>query len=52
METKLELLRNYFYAIGIEAGYVSTNLVADVCYNYFPHWEVTGDDVVFLADNI
>lgn len=49
-DIRLHMLKLYFEAVGVE--HVSPNLVAEVCYDKFPFWNLTGDDIVYLSDNL
>ena len=52
MDTKLKMLKIIFNNLNIESEYVSPNLVAEYCYNNFPNWNLSSDDIVWLSDNI
>jgi hypothetical protein len=52
METKLQILSGYFKAIGVDSEEISPNLVASVISEYWPNWELTSEQVVFLSDNL
>ena len=52
LELKTAMLKGYFKALKIDPQDVSPNLVASVCHDIFPFWEVTGEEVVEISNNI
>jgi len=51
MEERLIVLKGYLKDRGIDSDECSPNLIADICFNYFPQWEVTSEEIVYLSDN-
>ena len=49
---RLVILEGYFGAIGIDSDMISPNLVASVVQDHFPWWNLTGNDIVFLSNNL
>jgi hypothetical protein len=52
LDLKTAMLRSYFESVKINPEDISPNLVASVCHDYFPFWEVTGEEVVELSNSI
>lgn len=50
--TRLAVLRAWFRDEDVPLDQVSPNMIAKVCHDYYPHWEVTGEQVVEYSNKI
>lgn len=50
--TRIEVLRGWFRGAKVPLNKVSPNMIAQVCHDYYPHWQVTSEQVVELSNNI
>lgn len=52
LDNKLQMLNTYLTSVGVDVDYASPNLIAEVCRDYFPHWNVSSEDVVNLSNGL
>ena len=52
LKDKLVILRGYLIAQQIDFDCASPNLVADICFNYFPQWNISPEDILYLSNKM